>query len=94
MISHKIIEKSLNQSLTKIHPSAGRGSHIPADSISLSSGNQHLPVEYDTNTVANMLNADTRNIGESLGCLHLLIGSVIQIILAIVFLWQLIGTSA
>ncbi|KAI9597563.1 hypothetical protein BDF19DRAFT_435493 [Syncephalis fuscata] len=92
IISHQIIEKSLRLQLINEAALRNDKSYIHTNGTSKNQ-HQYSTTGWSVDMVNNLLSVDARNVSEAFGCLHLFVGSLLQIIIAIIFLWQLIDVS-
>ncbi|KAI9596619.1 hypothetical protein BDF19DRAFT_19704 [Syncephalis fuscata] len=92
LIMDQLFQKCLNkppcnpQSSIPIHDKSTEASTVDP------SYNSQL-LSWDADIITCMIKTETEDISEALGNIHTGVGGVIQIILAAIFLWNLIGTS-
>ncbi|KAI8055860.1 hypothetical protein BDF22DRAFT_672557 [Syncephalis plumigaleata] len=99
ILSHEICQKGLRRQVNISQPvspvsssaSSTRSSFTQLTSLTSNFSDVSDTAEWSTGAVTNLLNVDVQNIGEALNYLHVLIGSMLQVAITIVFLWTLIG---
>ncbi|KAI9597297.1 hypothetical protein BDF19DRAFT_436473 [Syncephalis fuscata] len=99
ILAHKIYQKGLSRQInisytppTIASTASTHSSYTQYTEQTMKSSSENA-MEWATGAIVNLLNVDVQNIGEALSYLHVLIGSVLQVCITVVFLWALIGPA-